>query len=66
MENDKIKNIKEHILKEAENVIKSYANENEKILDFDLEYDYLEKKLKIQRIISISLFILLIIVAILK
>ncbi len=66
MENDKMKNIKECILKEAENVIIEYVNKDQQEEKNTKENLKLKKKLKKQRWISIFLFVLLIITVILK
>ena len=66
MENDKMKNIKECILKEAENVIVEYVNKDKLKENLEEENEKLIKKLKKQRWISVILFVLLIITAIIK
>lgn len=66
MENDKMKNIKECILKEAENVIAEYVNKDKLKENLEEENEKLIQKLKKQRWISVILFVLLIITAIIK
>lgn len=66
MENDKMKNIKECILKEAENVIIEYVNKDKLKENLEEENQKLARKLKKQRWISLILFVLLILTAIIK